>query len=55
MSKLIMAGHSFGGITAIGATNKDSRITACIPMDPWFFPYKNEYDTLNFKTPIFNI
>ena len=39
MEKLVMSGHSFGGITAIGATMRDERIKACLSQDPWSFPY----------------
>jgi len=57
MSKLSIGGHSFGGMTAIGSTNRDSRIKACIPIDPWFlsYAYKKEYETLKFTTPYFSV
>ena len=51
--KIIVSGHSFGGITAIGAAINDKRIKACLPMDPWFYCYQNEAATLCLEsTPI---
>jgi len=55
LDKLIIGGHSFGGITAISTTHKDPRIKACLSMDPWFYPYKDDYKGLINKTPFFNI
>ena len=38
ISKLIIAGHSFGGMTAIETSMLEpSRIKACITMDPWLY------------------
>lgn len=37
-------GHSFGGITAIGAMNDCHYARHCCVMDPWFFPHKNDLD-----------
>jgi len=55
MSKLIIIGHSLGGLTAIDSTAKDKRITACLTIDPWFWPYKDDMQSLTFKTPILSI
>ena len=56
MDKLVVGGHSFGGGTAIGSAVRDSRIKACVPMDPWLFPYEKELHKLILKnTPIFSI
>lgn len=53
---LAVSGHSFGGITAIGAAIKDQRVKVSLPMDPWFYPYKDEEDTVCLEnTPIFSI
>lgn len=45
-TKLAVNGHSFGGVTAIGASILDKRIKVCIPMDPWFFPYKDTIEDM---------
>lgn len=42
VSKLIMAGHSFGAMTAISVAQKDSRIAACVTLDPWLYVYEKE-------------
>ena len=40
-----MSGHSFGGITAIVATEADSRIKALFTLDPWLWVRASEiYD-----------
>ena len=40
-------------MTAIACAAFDNRIKGCIVMDPWFFPYKDDYSTLvTRKTPI---
>ena len=33
-----MAGHSFGGMTALLAAMEERRIKATLAMDPWFKP-----------------
>ena len=54
LDKLVVSGHSFGGITAISSAVKDKRIKACLPMDAWFFPVSDEISTLKLEnTPIF--
>jgi len=38
LSSLIVAGHSFGGMTAIEtAVLEPERVKTCITMDPWLF------------------
>lgn len=38
MSSLIVAGHSFGGMTAIEtAVLEPDRVKVCLTMDPWLF------------------
>ena len=48
LSKLVVAGHSFGGITAVGTTCADRRVKACIGLDPWFFPHYKELNAGKF-------
>ena len=38
MSRLVIAGHSFGGITAMSVAAKDRRIKAVATLDPWLWP-----------------
>ena len=35
LDKLVVGGHSFGGLTAMVATQKDERIKALFTFDPW--------------------
>jgi pimeloyl-ACP methyl ester carboxylesterase len=38
MSKLIVCGHSFGGITALDTSRLEpERVATCLTMDPWLF------------------
>ena len=57
MSSLIVAGHSFGGATALKAGFEDSRIKCILTLDPYLFPIKEDClnGTLgkNVKKPIF--
>ena len=46
-------GHSLGGLTATAAAAKDTRIKACCAMDVWFYPYKDDLDSIILKdTPM---
>jgi hypothetical protein len=36
-------GHSFGGITVLGASARCRKAVAIIAMDPWFFPLNKDY------------
>ena len=49
MDKLIMCGHSMGGITSIATAAKDDRIKAVLTMDPWLWPYKESIQVLKPK------
>lgn len=40
MDKLIVAGHSFGGATAIKTGWEDNRVKCVLTMDPWLLPLK---------------
>ena len=42
LNKLVISGHSFGGMTAIKLASQDKRIRACGTLDPWLFAYHNE-------------
>lgn len=39
---MISAGHSFGGMTAIATAKLDSRVKACLTLDPWLFVQHKE-------------
>ena len=41
-SRLVLGGHSFGGITAIGTAMKDDRVKAVFAFDPWYWSYLDE-------------
>jgi hypothetical protein len=41
--KIIVAGHSFGGITAIRSSMIETKyIKACLTFDPWFYLFEKE-------------
>ena len=56
MSKLVMMGHSMGGITSIEASNRyENDIKLCCAIDPYYFPihdYIEEMDDYALKQPI---
>jgi alpha-beta hydrolase superfamily lysophospholipase len=39
-NKLIVAGHSMGGATAIKVASREFRARCCLTLDPWMFPLK---------------
>jgi len=41
-SKLVMAGHSMGGTTALRVGNSDDRVSCVLTHDPWLFPLYKE-------------
>ncbi len=45
IDKLVIGGHSFGGMTAIAAANYDRRIKACVTLDPWLYVYHKEINS----------
>ena len=40
--QLVLMGHSFGGITVLGAAKDCKHAVAIISLDPWFFPHKDD-------------
>jgi hypothetical protein len=42
LSRLIISGHSFGGMTAIQLAKEDPRVKLCATLDPWVFPFHKE-------------
>lgn len=43
LSKLIVSGHSFGGMTALAvAKTEPKRIKACLTLDPWLYAYSQD-------------
>ena len=38
-SDLVLLGHSFGGITALGVAATCDEVKAVIALDPWFFSH----------------
>ena len=49
LDKLILGGHSFGGMTAMQYARKDPRIKALFTLDPWLYPRKAEIEKGEFK------
>jgi pimeloyl-ACP methyl ester carboxylesterase len=52
LSKLILSGHSFGGITAIKVAQEDPRVKLLGTLDPWLFTYHREIGNGDFKINI---
>ena len=44
MQKIIVTGHSAGGITCLLAGVLDERVKASLALDPWFFPINEDAD-----------
>jgi cephalosporin-C deacetylase-like acetyl esterase len=57
LDKLTTNGHSLGGITSVVTAAVDSRVKACLPMDPFFLPFAEELESLLklSKTPVCEI
>jgi len=43
-SKLVMAGHSMGGATALRVGHSDPRVSCVLTHDPWLFPVHKEIE-----------
>lgn len=52
--KLVLAGHSFGGGSAIYATAADHRIKACVTLDPYVIPLGDKIlqEKIHTKVPV---
>lgn len=42
MDKLMVCGHSFGGVASIATAQCDDRVKVCLALDPWLMTIKNE-------------
>jgi pimeloyl-ACP methyl ester carboxylesterase len=42
LDKLILGGHSFGGMTAVYTAREDSRVKCIGTLDPWLFAHHKE-------------
>lgn len=51
LERLIISGHSFGGMTAIRVANEDPRVKVCGTLDPWLFTFEKEITTGQFQLP----
>jgi pimeloyl-ACP methyl ester carboxylesterase len=52
MSKLILGGHSFGGMTALHVAKDDNRVKLCGTLDPFLFSHHKEVLAGEFVMPI---
>jgi platelet-activating factor acetylhydrolase len=50
-NKLTVAGHSFGGATALKVATQDFRTRCVLTLDPWMFPMHKQINDGNFKIP----
>jgi alpha-beta hydrolase superfamily lysophospholipase len=41
-NKLVLMGHSFGGITVYGAAENCKAAVAIVGIDPWFWPHHED-------------
>jgi dienelactone hydrolase len=49
VDRLIVGGHSFGGLTALETAKNDPRVKAVFTFDPWLYVRRMEIQTGNFK------
>ena len=49
LSKIIVGGHSFGGVTAMVVAERDSRVSACCTLDPWLWAVNDQIDANKFS------
>lgn len=49
LTKLVIGGHSFGGLTALQIAEKDERVQAVFTFDPWIWSRNHDIITNNFK------
>jgi pimeloyl-ACP methyl ester carboxylesterase len=55
LTKIAIAGHSYGGATAIFASSLDNRIKSCFVLDGWFSPLPDKIVTSGLDIPLFCI
>lgn len=57
VDKIVAAGHSFGGMTALRASLADGRVKAVVTYDPWLYVYESDLTHNQFKVerPLFSI
>lgn len=57
LDKIILSGHSFGGMTAISTSRLDTRVKACFTLDPWLYAYHKEINAGEFflNIPLFTV
>lgn len=55
--KIVTAGHSFGGITAIRAAQTDGRVKAVLAFDPWMLMHATDANSglMKIERPLFTI
>ena len=53
LPKLIVAGHSMGGVTALRIGQSDARVSCILTLDPWLMPIHKEAlaGTFTYKNP----
>jgi hypothetical protein len=51
LDKLIINGHSFGGMTSVNVAANDDRFKAALGLDIWLFPIK-DHPELKIKIPV---
>lgn len=49
LDKLIVGGHSFGGMTAIAMSECDERVKATVTLDPWLWVIIEKIDNREYK------
>ena len=52
LNRLILGGHSFGGMTAISHASRDMRVRAVFALDPWLYVYNGDIFKLQMKVDV---
>jgi pimeloyl-ACP methyl ester carboxylesterase len=56
LTKVIVAGHSFGAATVHRTAQIDKRVTGGVVLfDPWFLPFKEETLPLKLHVPVLSV
>ena len=57
IDKLVLGGHSFGGMTALSVAENDTRVKFVFTLDPWIWARQLDMDSgvLKLNKPSFHI
>ena len=49
LERIVVAGHSFGGITSIESGLINKKVSGVIALDPWFLPVHKQVEEKKYK------